>query len=299
MLPTPPRTSLRGAYGEFLRDSFNMEVMRGCAGPMTRNMTDLVYLYQLYYSDEYYNIERDLPRITFDKGKMNRNKTYKIGVVSNVDEIVGTSLPIKRAIESAAQILEMEGHQVVDVEIPEIQEQSDNQLDLVGKTSFCSFYAKWWETANLLPSKMFAMIVIYGTPRIIIKGLAYVLTFFKMRRQAAVLKAMTQSNIKELRHSVSERLRHLNLVEKLWKEKELDAILMPTHPLPAFPCKLADDIGLLPCSARLAIYWQFCAGVLPITCVKEDEQIYEERFHNDFFTGVSEQVLRGAQGLPV
>lgn len=73
---------------------------------------------------------------------------------------------------------------------------------------------------------------------------------------------------------------------------------IPT-PFPAFPHELADDIGLSPVGARLAIYWQFPSGTLPVTVVREDEQSFEEKVHNDKFTQLIKESMKDSQGMPV
>ena len=75
-------------------------------------------------------------------------------------------------------------------------------------------------------------------------------------------------------------------------------IVLPA-PFPAFQAALAKDVGLAPIGARLAIYWQFPSGTIPVTLVKEDEEIFEEKAFNDGITEKCREAMIGSTGLPV
>ena len=73
---------------------------------------------------------------------------------------------------------------------------------------------------------------------------------------------------------------------------------MPTQ-FPAFLSTDAQKIGMSPIAARLAIYWQFPSGTLPVAIVKEDEQKFEEKLFNDIFTKEINDTMKGSEGMPM
>lgn len=143
------------------------------------------------------------------------------------------------------------------------------------------------------------MMLFVNLPNFVRKILKSFLRVCKQTRHASIIDAFCATNIDDIKQLAFKRSRHLDLMQELWKKQELDALIIPTHPLPAFQANIADDIGLMPCGARLGMYWQFCAGYLPITVVKEDEQHFEEKVHNDMFTKVGNSALQGSKGMPV
>lgn len=95
------------------------------------------------------------------------------------------------------------------------------------------------------------------------------------------------------------RNKHLRLINELFYEKELDCILNIPVQFPAFPHDLADLLGLAPIGARLANYWLFPSGTIPATCVREDEQIYDDKVFNDLLTTKVKECMVDSKGLPM
>ena len=120
-----------------------------------------------------------------------------------------------------------------------------------------------------------------------------------MNRHAEMVGSIITPNIDELKEWIMIRKKHLEEIERLWKIYNLDAMIIPTYPIPAFKCADADNIGFLPCGARFAIYWGYWSGFLPITCVKEDEETFDESLYNDLITDICRRTVKGSAGMPV
>ena len=112
-------------------NTVSSELIKPVIGPMTTNAEDMALLYKLYFSDYLYDHNRELPRTVFNEKLYNEEKTLRVGLISNIDDIVGSSPAVKRAQDTVVKILEDKGHEVVSVEIPEIQQQSDNLIKIV------------------------------------------------------------------------------------------------------------------------------------------------------------------------
>ena len=95
------------------------------------------------------------------------------------------------------------------------------------------------------------------------------------------------------------RDKHIKEVTKIYKDHNLDAILNIPVQFPAFPHELVDIIGTAPIATRLAIYWQFPAGIIPAAVVEQDEQNFNEKVFNDILTSKLRESMKDSQGLPM
>lgn len=303
LVPTFERISLRGIKLPTIEGTINTSIIRGAIGPITRNVDDLIYLTNILFSDEeYYDLNPRIPKVLFDESKIKykkNTKTYKIGVISNTDLVIGNSLSVRRALESAAQALEMEEHEVVDIQIPDIAEQCDNMITLIMKTTMDSIFNDWFETGWSMPFKSIAMVIINSSPKFMMEVIIKILKFFKKTRPAHLLNTILKGNAEEIVRAYALRSKHLASVEKLIRKHDIDVMLLPSFPIPAFDAKYADDIGILPSTCRLASYWQYPSSMIPITTCSTNEQEYDERYHNDYFTTVLMSCMETAKGLPV
>jgi Asp-tRNA(Asn)/Glu-tRNA(Gln) amidotransferase A subunit family amidase len=130
-MPTPARCPLRGGNMYVQQNTMSMEIVKAVSGPMTTNSEDMELLYKIYFSDYTYDNDRKLPRATFNEQLLSENNKLRVGVIKNIDEIVSSSPSVNRAQDTVVKILESKGHEVVSVEIPEIQQQTDNLLKIV------------------------------------------------------------------------------------------------------------------------------------------------------------------------
>ena len=301
-LPTPKRASIYGYMFLNGENGINMEILRPAGGPLTRNMDDLLDLYRLTFSNEVYDEDRRLPRVLFNEDLYQSTLTAKsltIGVISNYEAISGLSPAIKRAIKMGTDALIKKGHKVIEVDIPHIESHSNNVLNIAMANILELIYDGWCKSNDYLDPHAFALLNLSQAPRFIIKLISKILRMKNMNRHADMVESVSTPNIDELKEWVMIRKKHLEEIEQVWKKYNLDAMIIPTYPIPAFKCEDAADIALLPCGARFAIYWGYWSGFIPITCVKEDEETFEENLHHDLITDICKRTVKGSTGMPV
>ena len=301
-LPTPKRSSIYGYMFLNGEDGINMEVLRPAGGPLTRNMDDLVELYKISFSNQVFDEYRRLPRVIFNEDLYKNTydaKQLTIGVVSNYEAISGLSPSIKRAIKMGTEALLKRGHKVIEVDIPNIEDHSNNTLNLAMANILELVYDGWCKSCDYLDTPAFVLLNMSQWPKFLIKLISKVLRMKNMNRHADMVSSIATPNIDELKEWVMIRKKHIEDIEQLWKKNNLDAMIIPTYPIPAFKCEDAADVALLPCGARFAIYWGYWSGFLPITCVTEDEETFDEVLHNDPITDICKRTVKGSTGMPV
>lgn len=125
---TPSRSNTTGKTMNMVHGIQNTQVQIPSHAMMAKNVDDLVKCTKVQFSTNLYDKDRMIPRVLFNEDKLKEKSKLKIGVIGNFEEVSGVSPTVSRALETAAQILEDNEHEVVYVDIPSISEQCDNAL---------------------------------------------------------------------------------------------------------------------------------------------------------------------------
>lgn len=132
-MPTAKRQTAHNNMAYYLHENINTNPMNTVVGVFARNPTDLIQLGQLYFSEKMLELERHVPPMLFDNKMLNstlNSKRLKIGIVRSMDASAGLCPSALRALDEAEAHLKSLGHEVVEVEIPDIEAQINNHLSL-------------------------------------------------------------------------------------------------------------------------------------------------------------------------
>lgn len=91
-LPSGHRVSPYGVEALAEGGTFVGEVIRGCVGPMARNVDDLIYLYREYLGEELFEEDLRLPKLNFKNELLLStlsSKKLKIGLLKNTEDSFG------------------------------------------------------------------------------------------------------------------------------------------------------------------------------------------------------------------
>ena len=246
-------------------------------------------------------LEKNLPPLVFDDSlyqKTLESKRLKIGVLKSLEPAIGMCPTATRALEEAQNHLESLGHEVVEIEIPDLEAHLDTHIHLMMSQVLNLVIDNWHERCDDLKDTSF-MLALYNAHPGIASTLSKVMNLCKERRLSHILKVLSQVDSDGFTHLVKVRNTHIEAVNKIFVEQGLDALLNIPVSFPAFLSTHAKEIGVAPAGARLAIYWQFPSGTIPVTVVKEDEQSFDEKVHNDGMTKMIKESAAGSAGMPV
>lgn len=278
----------------------HQELMKYIVGPMTKNASDLTYLYKIIYSDIIFKEKLRYPKVPFDGSLHKDNKKLKIGILNDINKLSTLSPTADRALEIAAQILQDNEHEVENVDlIHNIEEQSDNIQQLTVLNSVHSMYKAWHKHKDWLRPSVMIVLIFTQLPAFIIKGIAFCISFLGEKRTAGILKMLIAPNTQDIKTLICKRYEDTEKVIENWKNLELDAILIPTYPTPAFKPECVDEAEQVSSGYKLPPYWQFPSGNVPITVVKENEQNYEDKTHKDRVTQACIETMKSSKGLPM
>ena len=116
---------------------------------------------------------------------------------------------------------------------------------------------------------------------------------------ARLLQSLGEKPVEELWRLTAQRtaMRHSEL--DAWNQAELDAVVCPPHVIPAMPLGTSGDLVLTLSYMFRYVMFNFPAGVVPVTRVRDDETSWSGPQPIDDLSRRCASVLAGAAGLPV
>jgi fatty acid amide hydrolase len=85
----------------------------------------------------------------------------------------------------------------------------------------------------------------------------------------------------------------------LYRKHDLDCLLTPCFPVPSFQHGLSQKLVYAAMYTFVYNSLDFPTGVIPVSVVKKDEQIYKETHKSDMVTKVCEKAMSDSEGLPL
>lgn len=300
LFPTLKRMHAARSDTYFEGDIMNQEIAKYALGPIARSSEDLSLLAKIIFSEKVYLEYLRYPRVPFDNSLHLNKEHMKIGILNDIGKISALSKTAERAVEISAQILEDNGHEVVDISLAQdIVEHSDMMIKRGMYATLSALKNNWLRYKDWLNFDTFLPIVLSYFPSFVISGLASIFSLVGEKRVAHIAKCSIQPSAQDIMDFTMKRLEMVEKVVEKWKELDLDAVIFPTYPIPAFKTSSFGKIGLMPGGYRLAGFWEFPSGFLPVTSVKESEQIYSDPVHKDSMAKGCEESMEGAKGLPM
>ena len=129
--------------------------------------------------------------------------------------------------------------------------------------------------------------------------------FFLDKRRSSLLKSMSSGGIQV--HEYWQKCADLAELRQKWddayKHAKIDAIIHPALPLPAFQHGISGDLTAPFSYTMLANLLTWPSGVVPVSCIREDEQHYNimdiPADQRDSFALIAAQVMERSKGLPL
>ena len=128
----------------------------------------------------------------------------------------------------------------------------------------------------------------------------FVLKFIGENRLSNIIMATNGKSVSEY-YRISKLQDHIKKKTIKWwiEENELDCLISPGLATPAIHHGESENLALTCCYTFIWNFLDFPTGVVPITKVKEGEDVYIDNFHNDRFSKLTKKSLKGSVGLPL
>jgi fatty acid amide hydrolase len=290
--PTLDRWSALGMQGGIP----GQEVVRAQMGPLARTVRDLTLV--MTALDPRRQGREDpavLPLPVGDPAAVSL-RGLRIGICED-DGFLTPAPTIQRAVRTAAQALHDAGATVVPYQPPGAEELIYLWLAAISSDGGATLRRQLAQDpvcAQLRPTMYAALLP--GPARLL---LARVLEARGDHRLARLLRILGSKPVAELWQLTAQRtaLRHRETAA--WNEKELDAVLLPPHVLPAMPLGTSGELTLTLSYMFRYVMLNFPAGIVPVTRVSAAETEWAGPQPSDTLSRHCQSALRGAAGLPV
>ena len=195
-LPTANRQEAQGSNGYFDFPGV-LKPVGVCWGPFARNSDDLIKLMEIYYSQKYFDLSKDVPNLPFNtelfKNTLNAKK-LRIGIIKDIEPAIGMCKTGRRALEEVQTVLEKLGHEVFEVEIPWVEEHLINLLFFVINELMPHITTHWNENCDDIEG-LGTMNILYNCSKYVPKTLAFLLKLFGQQRLSSIIKTTAKPDI--------------------------------------------------------------------------------------------------------
>jgi Asp-tRNA(Asn)/Glu-tRNA(Gln) amidotransferase A subunit family amidase len=191
-LPTANRQLPDGNHMYSVSKSWAVNPLKGVIGPFSKNVDDIVRIMQLYFSDKKLKMDFLDSKLVFDNDlfqKTLKSRGMRFGVIANYDATLGLCPTAKRVLDEASEHLKSLGHQVIEIDIPDIDEQLQNQVKIVINT-YIPFCVEEWNDKCDDIAGLTAMLTLYSGTPIIPKILSQVLKLAGQRRVSKTIEML-------------------------------------------------------------------------------------------------------------
>ncbi|KAL4484607.1 hypothetical protein ABPG74_019784 [Tetrahymena malaccensis] len=273
-------------------------------GPICKNMDDCILLMEALNHKELLNIKLNIGLshqlyVPFDKeilyGK-NQQK-LKIGVLKTIEEF-DASLANQRAVQMTVDALREQGHEIVDIQIPNIERLVYIFYQLCSMDGLKGYEHQLGDEDYLEVYK--PTTIPFYCPSYLKKLIQLFLKLTGEKRTYKALSIMKQQSTAEDYLIASDEVQTLKKqVLKYLEDLNIQAIIMPCFASPALKHNTSAKIGLATSYLYIWNVLNFPAGVVPVTEVQDDEQHYNNSRIKDKMTQVINEDMKGSAKLPV
>jgi len=282
--------------GPYARSKFSLIASNN--GPLARCVDDAVLFTKELIREEGRLYDPIHPYVPWDEGKF-QTKKFRIGYVRSED-FFGASKTFKRAIDETVSALKKAGHDVAEVKIPNFEKMVLLMVMITSSEGGAKGTLKTLAGENPV-QELKGNLLLRQIPDSIKRVVRNFLSFSGFKRLASILHNAQGVTVEEYHEKIGEYFEIRNEILSFFVDNKLDAIITPAMPIPAFKHGYGADLGIASCYNWTANCANLPAGVLPVTKVKEGEDVYtfEDSKHKDSITKNCAKSMEGSVGLPV
>ena len=284
----------------------NILNMRVATGPIVKTARDANLLMKVLLNSEAHQksklSERD-PYYTRQEWKddlvQKDKKGLRIGYYKSV-EFFPTSPANQRGVEEAAQALRKRGHEVFELDFPNIEDVIMMYLEVMsaeGGARMLTDPVKGETSIEDYDKLRLAASI----PNVLRSPLKSLLGVLGEGRTGLLVDNARKKDSYQYSHLIERHNEVRKAFFKVWEEKKLDALLSPGYAYPANKIGTTKDVVLGACYAFIFNTLNMPTGTLPVTVVKEGEEVYprENTKYHDFIYKKTVESMEGSAGLPI
>ena len=297
--PTTGRFSTKGhsSIGPYSRSK--MSNIYPNHGPLGRCADDLALFTKELITEDVIRIDPALPYIPWNEAKFQSQEKLRIGYVISED-FFGAAKPCKRATKEVVEVLKKLGHDVFEVKIPNFERLILLVIMMLQSEGGGKGLVQVLEGEKPV-KELEAQMALRALPAFLQKIVKYLLKIKGFNRLYNIMDMVEEVHVSEFHHKMDEYFRLRDELLMFWTNNNIDAIITPAMPLPAFNHGFGVELGLASCYLWPANIANLPAGVVPVAFVKEGEDIYgpDDSKHADKLSSACESAIKDSVGTPI
>ena len=258
------------------------------------------------FDSEVQRIDPLMAPIPFKNDKLERMmssgniKKTRIGVLE-YSSFLGVSKAVKRAMDIAKDALQKIGYEVVPIKLPKgyYDDVRDAYMGMLGKSELRFVLADLKKSNETLLRAISDTAMVYNASKWKRRFLEFAIKYLMNNGRACTsLRNLKRLPPKKFNQALQMRYDLVYRMGEIWNEHGIDALITPIIPHCAIKNKNYMDLSLI---IEYSIIWNvtgFPAGVMPITKVRADEQMFTDDY-NDLWTKTLNQDAENSEGMPV
>jgi len=227
-----------------------------------------------------------------------QHKKLRLGYFS-YDGMMPVSAPVKRALEEVKEILQNQQHTIIDFKF---KHPSDFFLSFLrSKFAEGNFSSIFDQLKNDPPVCTLSEMIFYSSlPSFVLKLSSLIYKWTGQRRMHAMVNAVKTENSEKYSEITREMKTLSNEFSTYWKNLNIDGLICPAFPCPAFLHNYSNKISPSLSYCIMFNVLNFPSGIIPITLVKKEEEFYldTEKFKDKYIKNFKE-VMKNSEGLPI
>ncbi len=287
--PTGRRLNAGGIFGNFS----GQHELRVVPGPMARTVEDLDLLMRVWLGP---NSERamDQPPVPWSDYRPVSLQGKRIAWWTEAEDFQ-VAPAIRRAVEMARDSLRDAGAQLIPWQPPRLNDVLDLYFSLLSADGGAGFRKLLRDEEIDYRVQKLIYFARLSSPFRWLTALWQ--REFRSRRLARILAAAGPRSGRSLWALQAKMLQYRHEFWRQFTGHHFDALLFPTHALPAFTHGASEYLAFAGGSCYLANLLDWPAGVVPVTKVQPGEE--SDRKANDLLDAQARYVEQGSAGLPV
>lgn len=263
-MPTSDRHSINGLSCYTKVDSIHCKVFKPAIGPMGRCVDDILDAMQSLSTSKIRDYDKSVPDLPFNHAlyeKTLNQEKLKIGVIKNIDEICNLEREALNAFEDAKEVFEKAGHEIVEIEIKELHKLSLACLDILFNEGMPLAYEEMLKSGDALEPNTQVLFFMYNIlPKFIMTIMSKIARPFAPRHVTDTLSILSPKNVDEIALLMKFRFEKLQEFSDLFYSNNLDSLLVPGYPKPAFKMEEVRDNDIPPLHLMIFNMMHFPVG---------------------------------------
>lgn len=299
--PTNPRLCYFGSpQVSPIGDTSQQTLISATYGPLAKTAKDIELIMKVIADPKVQSEATDfMPILEWKQQDISNfnSKRHRYGYFKDIKGILNITEEQGKAVDKVVDALKNAGHDVVEIEIPDVFECYETILrTFISSGNNVTFFDDSLHGIQIIPAYTKAKIMA-SVPNFVKYGLSYIASWLGASRVALNLRSIRKFEVSDIfSYQTKMNNQRANYHEYLAKQG-VSIVISPAIGVPAFSHHISGDFLLYAFYCSFFSSMGVPAGVIPTHIMEKGDSLNCE--HNDIFTKPIVEDLKSAKNLPL